>query len=109
MCTRYVVYERHNIYNVTITRPTNILVDPYLRAATKRRAAERGLSLSAYIWELIRADDTAASAPASDISPLVGILGTGAGPTDIARDKHIMVRQAFSDIFDRQQTRASHE
>ena len=62
--------------------------------------------MSAYVREPIRADDTAAS----DISSLVGILGTGAGPTDIARDKHDMVGQAFSEVFERQQqTRASHD
>ena len=94
-----------------MAKPTNILLGTYLRAAAKRLAAERGLSLSAYIRELIRADDTGTRASGCDISPLVGILGTGAGPTDIARDKHIMVRQAFSERFDRQQqkTRASHE
>lgn len=82
-----------------MTRPTNILLDPSLRAVAKRRAAERGLSLSGYVRELIRADDAASRSSHCDITPLVGILGAGAGPTDIARDKHEMVRQAFSDAF----------
>ena len=92
-----------------MAKPTNILLDTYLRAAARRLAAERGLSVSAYIRELIRADDIGERASGCDISPLVGILGKGAEPTDIARDKHIMVRQAFSERFTRQPTRASRE
>ena len=84
-----------------MTKPTNILLDPSLRTVAKRRAAERGLSLSGYIRELIRADDAASRSSNCDITPLVGVLGTGAGPTDIARDKHEMVRRAFGDAFDR--------
>ena len=82
-----------------MTRPTNILLDPSLRAAAKRRADERGLSLSAYIRELIRADDVAARATSTDITPLIGILGPGTGPTDIARNKREMVEEAFNELF----------
>lgn len=85
------------IYDSIMAKPTIILLDTQLRAAARRLAAERGLSVSTYIRELIRADDTDKRASGCDISPLVGILGTGAGPTDIARDKHIVVRQAFSE------------
>ena len=84
------------VYDVAMARPGNILLDTCLRAAAKRLAAGRELSVSAYIRGLIRAG-TGARASVCDISPLVGILGTGAGPTDIARDKHIMVRQAFGE------------
>lgn len=80
-----------------MAKPTNVLLDPALRAAAKRRASERGLSVSAYIRELIRADDAAARATDGDITPLIGMLGTGAEPTDIARDKHEMVQRAFSE------------
>ena len=90
-----------------MTRPTNILLDPSLRAAAKRRADERGLSLSAYIRELIRADDTAARATAADITPLIGILGSGAGPTDIAHNKREMVEEAFSKLFQDKLSRRS--
>ena len=83
-----------------MTKPTNILLEPSLRAAAKRRADERGLSLSAYIRDLIRADDALARETASDITPLVGILGSGAGPTDIANDKREMVEQAFGELFE---------
>ena len=79
-----------------MAEPTNVLLDPALRAVAKRRAGERGLSVSAYIRELIRADDAAARATEGDITPLIGMLGGGTGPTDIARRKHEMVRQAFT-------------
>ncbi len=80
-----------------------MLLDPALRAAAKRRAGERGLSVSAYIRELIRADDAAARTAGGDITPLIGILGTGTKPTDIARHKHEMVQQAFSENLDDKQ------
>ena len=83
-----------------MTKPTNIVLDPALRAVAKRRAAERGLSMSAYVRELIRSDDAAARSTYCDISPLIDILGTGAEPTDVARNKREMVRQAFSEAFD---------
>ncbi len=84
-----------------MVKPTNVLLDPTLRATAKRRAGDRGLSVSAYIRELIRADDAAASATAGEITPLIGLLGAGAEPSDIARHKHEMVRQAFSENLDR--------
>lgn len=74
-----------------MTKPTNVLLDPSLRAVAKRRATERGLSMSAYIRELIRSDDAAARAASADITPLIGILGSEGPRTDIARDKHAMV------------------
>lgn len=80
--------------------PTNILLDESSRAAARRRAAERGLSVSGYIRELIHADDAAARADAGDIEALVGILGGGGEPTDIAREKHLMIAQAFGDDFE---------
>lgn len=86
-----------------MAKPTNVLLDPALRAAAKRRASERGLSVSAYIRELIRADDAAARATDGDITPLIGMLGTGTEPTDIARDKHEMVQRAFSENLDQKQ------
>lgn len=86
-----------------MAKPTNVLLDPALRAAAKRRASERGLSVSAYIRELIRADDAAARATDGDITPLIGMLGTGTEPTDIARDKHEMVQRAFGENLDRKQ------
>ena len=93
-----------------MARPTNILLAAYLRAAAKRLAAERGLSVSAYIRELIRADDIREQASGCDISSLIGILGTEAGTTDISRHRHIMVRQASSARFTgQQQVRASPE
>lgn len=86
-----------------MTKPTNVLLDPALRAAAKRRASERGLSVSAYIRELIRADDAAARAAEGNITPLIGMLGTGTEPTDISRHKHEMVQQAFSENLDHKQ------
>ena len=84
-----------------MTKPTNVLLDPALRAAAKRRAYERGLSVSAYIRELIRNDDAVAAARTGDITPLIGFLGTGAEPSDIATNKHEMLQQAFSEALDR--------
>ena len=83
-----------------MTKPTNVLLDPSLRAIAKRRAQERALSLSAYIRELIRADDAASRGVTGDITPLIGLLGNQGTPTDIARDKHEMVAQAFSEEFE---------
>lgn len=92
-----------------MTKPTNVLLDPALRAVAKRRAGERGLSVSAYIRELIRDDDAAARATGGDITPLIGMLGAGAEPTDIARHKHEMVQQAFTEDLDhKQRTRTGH-
>ncbi|WP_420620586.1 hypothetical protein [Candidatus Poriferisocius sp.] len=84
-----------------MTKPTNVLLDPSLRAVAKRRADELGLSVSAYIRELIRSDDAAARASHCDITPLIGILGSGDGPSDIARDKHKMIDEAYGGDFDR--------
>ena len=86
-----------------MTKPTNVLLDPSLRAVAKRRAQERGLSVSAYIRELIRADDATTRGAAADITPLVGILGNRGEPTDIARHKHEMVAEAFTEGFERTQ------
>lgn len=36
---------------------------------------------------------------AAKITPLTGILGLGANPTDIARDRREMVEEAFHDLF----------
>lgn len=83
--------------------PTNVVLDAALKAVAKRRAGERGVSVSAYIRDLIRADDAAARAQHCDLAPLVGLLGSGAEATDIARDKHRIVRQAFDEAFDREQ------
>lgn len=88
-------------YSVRVAKLTNVLLDPVVRAAAKRRARERCLSVSAYIRELIRADDAAARATEGDITPLIGVLGTGTEPSDIARHKHEMVRQSFSENLDR--------
>ena len=84
-----------------MTKPTNVLSDPSLRAVAKRRSQERGLSLSAYIRELIRADDAASSGVTGDITPLIGLLGNQGTPTDIARDKRELVAQALAEEFER--------
>lgn len=83
-----------------MARPTNIVLDPGLLAAAKRRAGERGLSVSAYIRDLIREDDARSRAPAADVSSISGILGDGGGPTDIARDKHRLIGEAVSALHD---------
>ncbi len=72
-----------------------------MRAAAKRRADELGLSMSAYIRELIRSDDAAARAANCDITPLIGILGSGIGPSDIANEKNKMIDEAYGEDFDR--------
>ena len=84
-----------------MTKPTNVPLDPSLRAVAKRRAQERGLSLSANIRELIRADDAASRGVTGDLAPLIGLLGNQGTPTGIARDKHEMVAQTFAEEFER--------
>ena len=84
-----------------MTKPTNVLLDPSLHAEAKLRAQERGLSLSAYIRELIRADDAASLGATGDITQLISLLGNQGTPTDIARDKHEMVAQAFGEELER--------
>lgn len=84
-----------------MTRPTNIVLEPELRAAAKRRAAKLGISMSAYIRDLIREDEARSSTPAGDISLIAGILGDGGGPTDMSRDKHRLIDEAFADLRDR--------
>ncbi len=84
-----------------MTKPTNVVLDPSLRAMAKRRADELGMSVTAYIRELIRSDDAAARTANCDISPLIGILGSAGAPTDVARDKHKMIDKAFGGDFDR--------
>ena len=83
-----------------MTQPTNIVLDPGLRAAAKRRANERGISVSAYIRDLIREDDARSRAPTADISSIFGIAGDGGGPTDMARDKHRLIGEAVSALHD---------
>ena len=83
-----------------MARPTNIVLDPGLRAAAKRRASERGISVSAYIRDLIREDDARSRATDVDISSISGILGDGGGPTDMARDKHRLIGEAMSALHD---------
>lgn len=83
-----------------MTQPTNIVLDPGLRATAKRRANERGLSVSAYIRDLIHEDDARSSSPAADVSTIFGIAGDGGGPTDMARDKHRLIGEAVSALHD---------
>ncbi len=85
-----------------MTTPTSVLLDTDLKAAAKRRAAERGLSVSAYIRELIRDDADASSvngSAAGDISILAGLC-RGGEPTSIARDKDEIIGQAFLQTAD---------
>lgn len=87
-----------------MTQATNIVLDPGLRATAKRRASEQGLSVSAYIRDLIRDDDARSRAPRADISAISGILGDGGGPTDIARDKHRLIGEAAAALHDERVT-----
>ncbi len=84
-----------------MTKPTNVLLGQPLAAVAKIRAQERGLSLSGYIRELIRTDDAASRNLADDITPLIGCLGDSGPPTDIARNKHQMVTDAFAEESER--------
>ena len=84
-----------------MTKPTNVPLDPSLRAVAKRSAPECGVSLSAYIRELIRGDDAASRGVTGGITPLIGLLGNQGTPTDIARDKNEMVAQTFAEEFER--------
>ena len=88
-----------------MTRPTNVVLDESTRAVAKRRASERGLSMSGYIRELIRNDDEASRVDSGDLTAIIGILGSGGEPTDIARDKHEMIARAFSEDFEERRRR----
>ena len=79
-----------------MAKPVNILLDESLRAVARRRAAERDLSVSGYVRELIRADEAATRADPGDLGALIGILGSAGELTDVARDKHLMIAQAFT-------------
>ena len=83
-----------------MTRPTNVLLDESTRAVAKRRAAQRGLSVSGYIRELIHSDDEATRLDPGDLGALIGLLGSAGEPTDIARHKHEMISQAFGEDFE---------
>lgn len=84
-----------------MNKPTNLLLGPSLHAVAKVRARERGLSLSGYIRELIRADDVASRSPAGDIRQIFGFLDSRGAPTDIARNKDEMITEAIAEQFHR--------
>ena len=44
-----------------------------------------------------RTDDAASETADCDITPLIGILGSGSGPSDIAREKGQMIDEAFGE------------
>ena len=88
-----------------MTKPTNVLLGPSLHAVARIRAQERGLSVSGYIRELIRADDAASRSPAGDITQIFGFLGSQGAPTDIARHKDEMIAEAFVEQIDRRHPR----
>ncbi len=81
------------------TKPTNVLLGPERQTTAKRLARERGISLSAFLRELI--DDAAAesSATRGDISCLIGLFGDDPDHVDIdiGRDKHKLISEAFVD------------
>ncbi len=84
----------------TTIKPTNVLLGPERQKTATRLAGERGLSLSAFLRELIDAAEADESTTQGDIIPLIGMLGPSPEPTDISRDKHEMIRQAFLQIAD---------
>lgn len=64
---------------------TQITLDPEAHREARRRAAEQGLSLAAYIRLLVRRDLDEPVRAASDVSGMIGLADSGG--SDIARHK----------------------
>ena len=45
-------------------------------------------------------DEAPPQRPIPDLSSIVGILGDGGGPTDMARDKHRLIGEAVAALHD---------
>jgi hypothetical protein len=78
---------------------TQITLDPETQRRARARAAELGISFTAYLRGLL-ADDLGPPKPErkADISVLFDLVDEGP-PTDIARDKDEMVGQAVWDEY----------
>jgi plasmid stability protein len=71
---------------------TQISLDPELLRQARKRAAEHGISLAAYVRGLLARDLSSGSPPADP--SLVFDLG-GSGGSDVAREKDAMIGEAL--------------
>jgi hypothetical protein len=72
---------------------TQITIDPEMQRQAHAKAAELGISFAEYIRRLI-ANDLGEPKPKFDISELFDLVKDGP-ETDIGRDKHKMIGEAF--------------
>jgi hypothetical protein len=74
---------------------TRITMDPEMQRRAEAKAAELGISFAEYVRRLV-ASDLGEEKDKPDISVIFD-LGASPEPTDIARDKHKMIGEAFWD------------
>jgi hypothetical protein len=73
---------------------TQVTLEPELQRRARKRATELGISLAEYVRRLV-AHDLGTSSATTDVSNIFD-LGSSGG-SNIARDKHAMIAQAFAD------------
>jgi hypothetical protein len=78
-----------------MTSRTQITLEPHLQQLARQRARAKGISFAEYVSRLIRTD-VGTEAPRADVSTIFGIADSGG--TDIARDKHKLIGEAFAAI-----------
>lgn len=76
---------------------TQIKLDPEVQRQAQGKAAEMGISFAEYIRRLV-SQDLGAPKRKVDIS-VVFDLGASGEPTNVARDKHKMLDEAFWDGY----------
>lgn len=77
---------------------TQIALNSEQHAQAKRKAAELGISMAAYIRRLID-QDLAAARPQADLNSIAGLVHSGG--SDIAKERHDAVRLAVAERYDR--------
>lgn len=74
---------------------SQITLDPETQRRARAKAAELGISFAEYVRRAI-ANELGDPKPKADVS-VVFDLGASAEPTNVARDKHRMIREAAWD------------
>ncbi len=72
---------------------TQITLDPEVQHRARQRASEMGVSLAEYVRRLVARD---LGNPQSSANPAVVFDLGASGASDIARDKHAMLGEAFA-------------
>jgi hypothetical protein len=73
---------------------TQVTLDPEMQRQAQAKAAELGISFAEYVRRLV-AQDIGNRKPKADVSAIFDLVTDGP-PTDIARDKHTMIGEAFA-------------